>query len=887
MSTGSITSAAALDDRFVLGGVFDAAVTGLAVLDLDGRFTWVNRALCDLLGRDSDQLLGLRVIDITHPDDQATSQATIDELATEPWRTNRVRKRYLRPDGTVVVADRTVTALRDRSGAMTGMLSQIFDATELSDAQEAVRSSERRFRALVAKSWDVITLHGPDGRYLYVSPAVTDVFGVAPEALIGVDPFTFIEDPDGRVREVFFGAPTDGQTSGAVEYRVRHQDGKPRWVESVCRNLVGDPAVGGFVVTSRDVTARRRRNAQQDAVAALSRAGLGTSDLDTFLGRVMATVSEVLDIAHCSVLDVRAGGWLAVRRRSGPPLVERPFRLQVGGCPTTRSAQAFLERRSVRWSEDDALDEQLEELRASELRSGLATVIYDTEPWGVLVVRSAGAGSFSDEDVSFLESVANVIGAAVGRRRVEEELRQRACTDALTGLPNRPGLVDRLRTALRRLQDRQGSVAVLFVDTDDLKLINDSMGHAAGDAVIAAVGARIVGALRQGDIVARFGGDEFVVLCEQCDPDEAERIAERVRTSLTEPVQLPDRTVTVTASIGIAVATEVPQGEDGVDVRADDLLAAADTAMYQAKVTGKDRSAVFGQGMRQEVNERLEIIDGLRRALRDERLQMHFQPIVDVRTGTVVAAEALVRWPDGPVGPDRFIAIAEDSGLIHPLGQWVLETTLRQVAAWQAAGSCTPVTVNVSGLQLNVPGVVGRIADLLAVTGVEPSGLTFEVTESAVMGDVDRVVGVFDGLHGLGVALALDDFGTGHSSLSRLALLPFDYVKIDRSFIARSRDEARASILVEAIASLCQTLGLTAVAEGVETGEQLEAVRRLGIPFAQGYLLGRPVPAGDLPAGPAAPASGPAWRGVPSAACTEADRSGVWWRGRPRRRWPR
>jgi diguanylate cyclase (GGDEF)-like protein/PAS domain S-box-containing protein len=866
MSTGSITSAAALDDRFVLGGVFDAAVTGLAVLDLDGRFTWVNRALCDLLGRDSDRLLGLRVIDITHPDDQATSQATIDELATEPWRTNRVRKRYLRPDGTVVVADRTVTALRDRSGAMTGMLSQIFDATELSDAQEAVRSSERRFRALVAKSWDVITLHGPDGRYLYVSPAVTDVFGVAPEMLLGIDPFSFIEDPDGRVREVLFGAPTDGQTSEAVEYRVRHPDGSPRWVESVCRNLVGDPAVGGIVVTSRDITARRRRNAQQDAVAALSWAGLGSSDLDTFLARVAATVSGALDVAHCSVLDVRVGGWLAVRQRSGPPLVERPFRVQVGACPPTRSAQAFLERRSVRWS-GDALDEQLEELRASELRSGLATVIYDTEPWGVLVVRSARVGSFSDEDVSFLESVANVIGAAVARRRVEEELLQRACTDALTGLPNRPGLLDRLRTALRRLQDRQGSVAVLFADTDDLKLINDSMGHAAGDAVIAAVGARIVGALRQGDIVARFGGDEFVVLCEQCDPDEAERIAERVRASLTEPVQLPDRTVTVTASIGIAVATEVPKGEDGVDVRADDLLAAADTAMYQAKVAGKDRSAVFGQGMRQEVNERLEIVDGLRRALRDERLQMHFQPIVDVHTGAVVAAEALIRWPDGPVGPDRFIPIAEDSGLIHPLGQWVLETTLLQVATWQAAGSCTPVTVNVSGRQLNVPGAVGRIADLLAVTGVEPGGLTIEVTESAVMGDMDRMLGVFDGLHGLGVALALDDFGTGHSSLSRLALLPFDYVKIDRSFIAPSRDEARASILVEAIASLCQTLGLVAVAEGVETGEQLEAVRRLGIPFVQGYLLGRPVPAGDLHAGPAA--------------------SGVWWRGRPRRRWSR
>lgn len=845
MTSLSVFPPSALVDAADLGDVFDDAVTGLAVLDMKGRFVRVNPALCELLGRTPEELIGIRAVEITHPDDQATSQATIGELFADPGRTSRVRKRYLRPDGSVVVVDRTVTALRDRSGALTGMFTQVFDATEVSDAQEAVRSSERRFRALVGKSWDIISLLDRRGRYLYVSPAVSDVFDVNPDSLIGRDPFDFIDDPDGHVAKAFFSAPTDGRASRAIEYRLRHTDGSWRWAESVTRNLLDDPAIGGIVVTTRDITARRRRSAQQDALATLSRAALAGSDPDDFLDQTVRTVADVLGVKYCSLLELRPDGWLRVAHRSGPPVVTRSFPAVVDGVPSARCVTALLERRSLRWGGETP--DLLPELVDHGLRSGLATVIHDGEPWGLLVAHAPWRNAFAADDMSFVESVANVLGAAIGRRRVEDELRAQACTDALTGLPNRASLLQQLRGALVRQQERPGPVGVLFVDTDDLKLINDSLGHPAGDAVISAVASRIVAALRQGDVVARFGGDEFVVLCEGADANEAASIAERIRVGLNEPVQLPDRTVTVTVSIGIAVAAGAAVGEDGVAARAQDLLAEADTAMYQAKTTGKDRAALFGAAMRHEVNERLEIVDGLRRALRDEKLEVHYQPIVDVETGLIGGAEALVRWPEGRVGPDRFIAIAEDSGLIHPLGTWVLETTLQQLAAWQAQGSRLRVTVNVSGMQLDAGRLVDTVAGLLRTTGADPTALTLEVTESAVMGDVDDLIGVMEGLHDLGVTLALDDFGTGHSSLSRLALLPFDIVKIDRSFIARSKDEERAAILVEAIASLCSTLGLHAVAEGVETTEQLEAVRRLGVPYAQGFLLGRPVPAACFP----------------------------------------
>jgi predicted signal transduction protein with EAL and GGDEF domain len=379
----------------------------------------------------------------------------------------------------------------------------------------------------------------------------------------------------------------------------------------------------------------------------------------------------------------------------------------------------------------------------------------------------------------------------------------------------------------------------------------------AGDRVVSAVAGRIQDVVRPTDTVARFGGDEFVVVCDQTDETAAAEVARRVRTALAAPILLDDRPIVVTASVGIAVTTDPA-------MTADDLLARADTAMYAAKQAGKDRSAVFDTGMRRKVNERLDTATGLRRALADGELRLHYQPVVTVSTGAVIGAEALLRWQhptEGLLGPDRFIGYAETTGLIVPIGAWVFETACRQSATWQAEGRPAVMSINVSGRQLARPDIIEVVADALKASGVHPGNIVLEVTESAVLSDLDRAARVMTELRQLGVHLGMDDFGTGYSSLSYLANLPFDVVKIDRAFITGFGHDRRTAAMLETIAALCRSLDLRAVAEGVETEAQLAEVRRLGIPYVQGFLFGPAAPAeemisGSRPTGPARPRRG-------------------------------
>jgi EAL domain-containing protein (putative c-di-GMP-specific phosphodiesterase class I) len=334
------------------------------------------------------------------------------------------------------------------------------------------------------------------------------------------------------------------------------------------------------------------------------------------------------------------------------------------------------------------------------------------------------------------------------------------------------------------------------------------------------------------------------VLCEQTDEVTAAEVAERVRRALVVPMRLRDRPIVVTASIGIAV-TSYPS------VTAGDLLAQADTAMYAAKQAGKDRSAVFDLGMRREVTERLDTATGLRQALTDHELLLHYQPVVRATTGAVMGGEALLRWQhptEGLLGPERFIRYAEASGLIVPIGTWVVQTACRQSAAWRATGRPCSVSINVSGRQLARPDIVEIIGQALEDSGARPSDILLEVTESVVLSDLDRAARVMGELRELGVRLGMDDFGTGYSSLSYLANLPFDIVKIDRTFMTGYGKDRRTAALLETIAALCRSLDLRAVAEGVKTEDQLAEVRRLGIPYVQGFLFGRPVAAEELEA---------------------------------------
>ncbi|HEY2705006.1 MAG TPA: EAL domain-containing protein [Candidatus Dormibacteraeota bacterium] len=433
---------------------------------------------------------------------------------------------------------------------------------------------------------------------------------------------------------------------------------------------------------------------------------------------------------------------------------------------------------------------------------------------------------------------------AIERKRAEIALAHQALHDPLTGLPNRALFVDRLEQALVRNLRRSSTIAVLFVDLDRFKVVNDSLGHAAGDRVLSVLGERLCSVLRPGDTVARFGGDEFTVLCTDLeDEKEAFAIAERITAVLATPFDLEGAAVVLTASIGIALATA-----DHPDAHT--LIRNADAAMYRAKEHGRARWLLFDEAIHRRAVERLETEVALRRSLEAGDFRLHYQPIVDA-DGGLAGFEALVRWQHpsrGLVAPADFIPLAEETGLIERLGAWVITEACRQARRWQGmrpGGHPLLMSVNVSARQLRTLSMGELVVDALRSGGLPPQDLCLEITESALIEDVDATMEALEALHAVGVRLAVDDFGTGYTTLKNLKRFPIDIIKVDASFVAGlGRDRGDAAITM-AVIRLAHALGMVTVAEGVETEQQLDLLRTLGCDMVQGYHLGRPLPADE------------------------------------------
>jgi diguanylate cyclase (GGDEF)-like protein/PAS domain S-box-containing protein len=427
------------------------------------------------------------------------------------------------------------------------------------------------------------------------------------------------------------------------------------------------------------------------------------------------------------------------------------------------------------------------------------------------------------------------------RERIEAQLTHQALHDPVTGLPNRTLFLDRVSMALARVRRSGGITAVLFMDLDRFKMINDSLGHEAGDRVLTTIAGRLDQSLRGTDSVGRLGGDEFAVVCEVKKPDEATLVAERIATAIEAPIMLDSGQMVVSASIGIAL------GE--AESTPTDLLENADAAMYRAKERGKARVEVYDESMRALTLRRLHVENALRAAIEKEQLEVFYQAEVDLLNGDITGAEALVRWRDparGLVSPGEFIPVAEETGLIVPLGAWVLREACREAARMRTFGFPIKIAVNLSTRQLAHPGLVRLVADTLEEMDLEPSSLCLEITETVLMQDADRAVVLLEELKALGVILSLDDFGTGYSSLSYLRRFPVDEVKVDRSFVDGLVDRPGDASIVSAVRDVTRSLGLGVVAEGIETPEQLERLRALGYERGQGYLFARPGPAEGL-----------------------------------------
>jgi diguanylate cyclase (GGDEF)-like protein/PAS domain S-box-containing protein len=452
------------------------------------------------------------------------------------------------------------------------------------------------------------------------------------------------------------------------------------------------------------------------------------------------------------------------------------------------------------------------------------------------------------------------------RKILEEQLRHQAFHDVLTGLENRFLFLDRLGHALTRAGRGGRPTAVLFLDLDDFKAVNDRLGHAEGDKLLVAVAQRLKTVTRASDTVARLGGDEFAIIVEETDQAEAEQAAARILTALTPPFELADRPIVVRVSIGIAM-----QSIDGAD--ADELLRRADIAMYAAKATGGNRHVAYEPHLYDATVARMELKADMRGALERGEMHIDYQPIVDLATAEILGSEALMRWKHpkhGPVPPMDFIPLAEENGFILELGRWILETACHQTRAWQAATGRAGLTisVNLSGRQILDRDLVPDVRRILAESGLAPHDLTLEMTESVLVQDVEATVGTLKALKALGVRLAIDDFGTGYSSLSYLRQFPIDILKIDRSFVASLDGSRDSTALVRSILDLSTTLRLDTVAEGIEESEQRDVLRDLGAQQGQGYLFSRPmgpVDLGELLAGRSAAAGAGSAKPAPPA----------------------
>ncbi|HLJ03738.1 MAG TPA: EAL domain-containing protein [Solirubrobacteraceae bacterium] len=693
---------------------------------------------------------------------------------------------------------------------------------------------------------------GETGRWHWVSPQIETILGYSPAEWCA-DPMLWAArlHPEDRARVHEEEAKAVGVSS--QEYRLLHRDGTAIWFRDEAQLVSGgDNQLWHGVLT--DITHRKqveaeleRRAAQQAAVAKLGEhalEGAGTSDLleeavsvaATLLGTELASMAQY--IPDEDVFAVRA-------YHGDDPEIGRE---RMPASADTQPGYTMLTRVPVVVEDWETEERFLRPPPEQRLRSGVSVLIEGAHgTFGVLSVASRMARDYGAEQVDFLQALANVLADALERQAIEDDIRHRALHDPLTGLPNRVLFLDRIEQALARLRRRKGLAAILFLDFDHFKVVNDSLGHQVGDELLAAVAPRLKHAVRATDTVARLGGDEFAILLEEiAGESDAIEMAERVAALFARPFVIAGSEHFMTASVGIALAHG---GELPIE-----LIRDADAAMYRAKERGRARYEVFDEAMRGRALARLRIENDLRRAIERGELRLDYQPLVSLRDHSILGVEALLRWRHpqrGLISPTEFIPVAEENGLIEPIGRWVLERACRQAAHWNAdRPDARPLemSVNLSAVQLAKPGLADTVQAALQASGLDPGSLCLEITETAMLREPEAVSEALQALGALGVRLVLDDFGTGYSSLSYLPQLPLDILKIDRSFIDGLGVEAHDTAITEAIVAMSRALSLSVVAEGVEQEHQAVELLRLGCEMAQGFFFSPPVSAQEVTA---------------------------------------
>jgi diguanylate cyclase (GGDEF)-like protein/PAS domain S-box-containing protein len=788
-----------------------------AVLVHEGEvFVYVNAAAVALFGTQSPQaLLQRSYLEFVIPEEREAARASLKVLAAGGVP-ERVVRRIRRPDGEVRVV--TLQGIPYEEGGRNLSQATAQDITEQYRAEEQLRASETRYRMLIENAFDAIFVHD-HGVFTYVNAAAVALFGAqSAEALIGRNYFDWVHPEEREESRLRMRAHLDGsEMAKYVIRRIVRPNGEIRFVSASAIPIEenGRRLLQGMV---QDITERQRadqllRESEERYRALFENASDGIIVMD-------ADVEKITDA------NGSAARLLGLTRDE-----------LIGSHPGT-------------FSPESQPDGSLSPVRARQLIDCALAGDKPVFEWTFL--HASGESVYCDVRLSRMPpfdrklvrgSMVDITEKVLARRALtekEEQLRYLASHDVLTGLPNRALLYERLQHAIERAARHGGEVAVLFLDLDRFKTINDTLGHHAGDKALEAVAAKLNACIRDAETVSRHGGDEFVIVLEQMqDRADADRVARRVIEALGATLVVDGHEMFLNASIGVAIYPQ--HGSDP-----ETLIRHADEAMYLVKQGGRNDYRFFHESMERGSVEQLMLENDLRRAISREELRLHYQPKVRISDGGIAGFEALMRWERpgaGLVMPMTFIPLAEEIGLIIEMGYWALREAARQIREWEAQGLHAPhVAVNLSPQQFLDAKLVSRIQEILAEENVPPSRLQIEVTESATMQDETRSLVVMQELTDMGVSIAMDDFGTGHSSLANIMKFPISTLKVDRSFIIGTPGDPDAVAIAHAVVAMGLSLKLDVVAEGVETAEQFEFLRSIRCEYAQGYLLGKPEP---------------------------------------------
>ena len=788
---------------------FENAATGMALVAVDGRWLQVNQALSSMLGYSTEELSSLTFQDITYPDDLATDLGLVQEMLAGKRKSYQMEKRYLRKNGELVWALLAVSLLRDESGSPVHFISQIQDITALKQAQASVATSEKEFRLLAEAMPQIVWITRADGWNIYFNQQWVEYTGLTLEESYGHGwnkPF----HPDDQQR-AWHAWQNAVNSNGAysLECRLRRADGEYRWW-----------LVRGAPVFNE------------------------TGSIEKWFG----TCTDIHDLKEATeslrlsalVYEASSESMIVTNPRGIIMAVNPAFTRCTGYTSEEAIGQPMSLLKSGR-QDDNFYKAMWAQINADGHWEG---EIWDRRKNGEVYPSKVIVNTVYNDDGSIVRRVA-LASDITEQKKALDTIWQQANFDPLTGLPNRRMFIDRLGQEIKKDHRAKTRIALMFIDLDMFKEVNDSLGHEMGDELLKMVAARMIDCLREVDVVARLGGDEFTLMMGELEDINAiDRVAATIVEKLAAPYQLKNAQTYISASIGISIYPDDA-------TKAEDLLKCADQAMYESKRLGRNRFNYFKPSMQAASLRKVGIARDLRRALLENQFLVYYQPIVNLVNGRIEKAEALLRWQHpsrGLLDPNEFIPVAEETGLIISIGEWVFRQAATQAAAWKKLQSgAIQISVNQSPVQFQEKNdsPTNWLNHLISL-GLKGNSIVVEITESMLLQSDTFEKNKLLGFRDAGMQVALDDFGTGYSSLSYLIKFDIDYIKIDQSFVSGLESGPSGSILCEAIIVLAHKLGLKTIAEGIETEQQRDLLTKMGCDYGQGFLFSRPVPAKEF-----------------------------------------